>query len=83
MGLQDIQTAHGLRSVASSTLNEQGHDYDVIESALAHLDDNQVRRAYNRTDYMERRRKLMDWWSNHIEQAAIGNMSLSVGINNL
>ena len=77
MGLQDIQTAHGLRSVASTTLNEQGHDYDVIESALAHLDDNQVRRAYNRTDYMERRRKLMVWWSNHIEQCATGNFSLT------
>ena len=77
MGLQNIQTAHGMRSVASTTLNEQGHDYDVIESALAHIDDNQVRRAYNRTDYMERRRKLMVWWSNHIEQCATGNFSLS------
>lgn len=77
MGLKDVQTAHGLRSVASSTLNEQGHDYDVIESALAHLDDNQVRRAYNRTDYMERRKKLMTWWSNHIEECSTGNFSLS------
>jgi integrase len=77
MDLKDVQTAHGLRSVASSTLNEQGHDYDVIESALAHLDDNQVRRAYNRTDYMERRRKLMSWWSNHVEECATGNFSLT------
>lgn len=77
MGLHNIQTAHGLRSVASSTLNEQGHDYDVIESALAHLDDNQVRRSYNRTDYMERRKKLMNWWSSHIEECSTGNFSLS------
>lgn len=77
MGLAGKQTAHGLRSLASTTLNEQGHDYDVIESALAHLDDNQVRRAYNRTDYMERRRKLMAWWSNHIEQSATGNFALT------
>ena len=77
MNLGGIQTAHGLRSVASTTLNEQGFDYDVIESALAHLDDNQVRRSYNRTDYMERRKKLMTWWSNHIEQCATGNFSLS------
>jgi len=77
MGLHNVQTAHGLRSVASSTLNEQGHDYDVIESALAHLDENQVRRAYNRTDYMERRRKLMAWWSNHIQECSTGNFSLS------
>jgi integrase len=43
MELGGIQTAHGLRSIASTTLNEQGFDYGVIESALAHLDDNQVR----------------------------------------
>jgi integrase len=77
MGLKGIQTAHGLRSIASTILNEQGFDYDVIESALAHLDENQVRRAYNRSDYMERRKKLMTWWSNHIEQCATGNFSMA------
>ncbi len=77
MGLQNIQTAHGLRSIASTTLNEQGFDYDVIESALGHVDENEVRRAYNRTDYMERRRKIMAWWSNHIEECSTGNFSLS------
>ena len=61
--------AHGLRSLASTTLNEQGFDGDVIESALAHIDKNEVRRAYNRAEYLERRRKLMYWWSEHIEQA--------------
>lgn len=77
MGFNKKLVAHGLRSLASTTLNEQGHDPDVIESALAHVDKNTVRSAYNRADYLKRREKLMCWWSDHIEQAATGNMSLA------
>lgn len=77
MGFEKELVAHGLRALASTTLNEQGFDSDVIESALAHVDKNEVRRAYNRSDYLERRKKLMCWWSDHIEQAATGNMSLA------
>ncbi|GAC22515.1 integrase [Paraglaciecola mesophila KMM 241] len=77
MGFNKKLVAHGLRSLASTTLNEQGHDPDVIESALAHVDKNSVRSAYNRADYLKRREKLMCWWSDHIEQAATGNMSLA------
>ena len=77
MGYKGRLVAHGLRSIASTTLNEQGFDGDVIEAALAHIDNNEVRRAYNRTEYLERRRAVMAWWSEHIEKAATGNMSLS------
>ncbi len=77
MGYANVLVAHGLRSLASTTLNEQGFDYDVIESALSHLEKNEVRRAYNHAEYIERRRVMMHWWSKHIESAATGNMSLS------
>jgi len=77
MGLIGKQTAHGLRALASTTLNEQGFDADVIEAALAHVDKNKVRAAYNRTDYLERRRKMMCWWSDHIEDASKGNYSVT------
>ena len=83
MGFKGRLVAHGLRSIASTTLNEQGFDGDVIEAALAHVDKNEVRRAYNRAEYLERRRALMSWWSNHIECAANGNMSLSGTYKNL
>ena len=77
MGFADELVSHGLRALASTVLNEQGFDYDIIESALAHVDKNSVRQAYNRAQYIERRRKMMHWWSVHIERAATGNMSLS------
>jgi integrase len=75
MGYKNRLVAHGLRALASTTLNEQGHDPDVIEAALAHVDKNEVRRAYNRSEYLERRRVLMCWWSQHIEEAATGKIS--------
>jgi integrase len=77
LGYKDKLVAHGLRSLASTTLNEEGFDPDIIESALAHVDKNEIRRAYNRAEYLERRKTLMIWWSAHIDKAAIANMSLA------
>lgn len=77
MGFAGRLVSHGLRSLASTTLNEQGFDADLIEAALAHVDDNQVRSAYNRTDYLERRRPMMYWWSSHIEEASKGKLSIT------
>ncbi|WIG80757.1 tyrosine-type recombinase/integrase [Photobacterium damselae] len=74
--------SHGLRSLASTTLNEQGFDKDLVEASLAHVDDNQVRSAYNRTDYLERRKPMMYWWSGHIEEAAKDSLSVT-GTNQL
>lgn len=65
-GYKDKLVAHGMRALASTTLNEAGFDYDVIEAALAHSDQNEVRAAYNRAEYIERRRVMMEWWSAQI-----------------
>lgn len=70
MGYEGTLVAHGLRALGSTTLNERGFDRDVIEAALAHSDKDEVRSAYNRTDYLERRREMMIWWSEHIDAAA-------------
>lgn len=82
MGYGGQLVSHGLRALASTILNERGFDADVVEAALAHIDSNEVRAAYNRSDYLIRRSKMMAWWSDHIEQAATGNMSVS-GIKTL
>lgn len=58
--------AHGLRSIASTALNEAGFNPDVIEAALAHTDKNEVRRAYNRSIYLEQRIDIMEWWGNKV-----------------
>lgn len=62
MGYGGKLVAHGLRSIASTALNEASFNPDVIESALAHSDKNEVRRAYNRSTYLEQRKEMMSWW---------------------
>lgn len=77
MGFQDRLVSHGLRSMASTILNEHGWDPELIEVALAHVDKDEVRSAYNRADYIERRRPMMTWWSEYIQKAATGNLSVT------
>lgn len=62
-------TAHGFRSTASWLLNESGRWHpDVIERALAHQDKNAIRAIYNRTSYLAQRRKMMEWWSDQLDE---------------
>ena len=63
MGYEGKLVAHGMRSLASTALNEQGFDPQIIEKALAHEDRNSVRAAYNRAEYIDERRTMMNWWS--------------------
>lgn len=58
--------AHGLRSIASTAMNEAGINPDVIEAALAHSDKNEVRRAYNRSSNITHRIDLMQWWGTFV-----------------
>lgn len=69
MGYEGKLVAHGLRSIASTALNEEGFSPDLIEYCLAHVEQNEVRRAYNRSEYIEQRRPLMQWWSDFISEA--------------
>lgn len=73
-GFGGVLVSHGLRSIASTALNEQGFLADVIEAVLAHVDKNEVRRAYNRTDYLEQRRPMMQWWADFVMAADRGSM---------
>lgn len=64
---QDQATAHGFRATASTILNERGYSPDVIEAALAHQDDNEMRRIYNRALYLPERKKLMQDWGDLLD----------------
>lgn len=60
--------AHGFRSMASTCLNEQGWNPDLIELQLAHAERNQVRAAYNRAQRVEERRKMMQAWADYLDR---------------
>ncbi len=61
-------TAHGFRSSASTILNERGWNPDVIEAALAHQDEDEVRRAYNRAVYWPERVKMLQAWADLLDE---------------
>lgn len=59
---------HGMRHTASTILNEHGFNRDHIEKQLAHVEKNKVRGIYNHAEYLEDRRKMMQWWADHMEK---------------
>ena len=68
MGYKGRVTPHGFRSLASSVLNEQGFNPDAIERQLAHIENNKIRAAYNRADYLNERKEFMQWYSDFLRE---------------
>jgi len=70
---QEEMTAHGFRAMAATLLNEMGiWNPDAIEKQLAHLDTSMVRRAYTRGEYWDERVRMMQHWSDHLDQLRNG-----------
>ena len=60
---------HGFRSSFRDWAAERtNHPREVIEAALAHVVQNKVEAAYARSDLFERRRQLMDDWSEYLAE---------------
>lgn len=73
----DQMTAHGFRAMAATLLNEMGEwNPDAIERQLAHVDTNQVRRAYARGEYWDERVEMMQRWSDYLDQLRDGGKIL-------
>lgn len=68
MGYSGIATPHGFRSLATDVLNENGYPPDVIERQLAHVEQNKVRAAYHRTEYLPQRHEMMKWYAEFLRQ---------------
>lgn len=67
MGFKGEHSAHGFRALFSTVANECGHDPDVIERQLAHVERNEVRAAYHRAEYLEDRARLLQWWADYLD----------------
>jgi integrase len=64
----DEMTAHGFRATASTILNEREFNPDVIEAALAHQHENEIRRVYNRAAYWKERVAMMQTWGDLLDE---------------
>ena len=68
MGYSGIATLHGFRSLATDVLNENGYPPDVIERQLAHVEQNKVRAAYHRTEYLPQRHEMLAWYAEFLRR---------------
>lgn len=77
MALQRVWTdyrivAHGFRHFFSTQANESRLFHkDVIESALAHGDENKIRGTYNLAEYRTERARLAQWWADELNQSVM------------
>lgn len=72
MGYGGRMTGHGFRGVASTVLHEHGFEHAHIELQLAHMERDEVSAAYNFATYLPQRRKMLQWWADHLDQVRQG-----------
>ncbi len=73
MGYKGKATPHGFRSSFSSAAYESNKfPSEVIEKALAHEERNKIKGAYNRAEYLEQRRQLLQWWGDKLQVLEFG-----------
>jgi len=68
MGYKNRMSGHGFRTLGSTILNEKGYRPDVIERQLAHEDEDKVRSAYNRAEYLLERKKMMQEYADILDE---------------
>lgn len=73
LGYEGRQTGHGFRHIASTLLNERGFDGNHIEAQLSHVKEG-VAGVYNKAQYLTQRREMMQWYANHLDALAAGNV---------
>jgi integrase len=60
-------TPHGFRSLASTNLNAQGVDKELVEIQLSHRDEDHIRAAYNFADRLPERKVMMQNWADWLD----------------
>lgn len=70
---KDEMTGHGVRAMARTLLHERLNvPPEVIEAQLAHGVPDALGRAYNRTEFLEQRRAMMQTWADYLDRLRKG-----------
>lgn len=64
----ELTTLHGFRSTGRSWMAVNGYDFAASEYCLAHRCENSTQASYQRYDYLEQRREIMQAWGDFVEQ---------------
>lgn len=73
IGYKGRLVGHGTRHTASTLLRENGWQKDHIESQLAHKEEG-ISGIYNKAQYLEQRTTMMQWYADHLDKLAAGNV---------
>jgi len=76
LDLKGVMTSHGFRSTASTLLRKLGYSDKIIEKQLSH-EKSDVEHAYNRYEYLDERREMMQAWADYLDQLATGGKILT------
>ncbi len=68
IGYEGLESGHGFRHEFSTIMNEQEWPADAIEVQLAHANGGSVRGIYNHAQYLDKRREMMQWWADWIDE---------------
>lgn len=68
IGYEGLASGHGFRHQFSTIMNEHEWPADAIEKQLAHANSGSIRGIYNHAQYMEKRREMMQWWADWIDE---------------
>ena len=72
MGFKGKLVAHGMRSIASTYLNDKGYNSDAIEVALSHMNSDRIKASYDRGERLEMRFEILQAWGDFVEQCSHG-----------
>lgn len=71
MGYKSRMTGHGFRALAMSTIKEKlGWRHEVVDRQLAHAHRNSVIAAYDRAEFWDDRKKMMQEWADYLDAVA-------------
>ncbi|CAM3089724.1 site-specific integrase [Paracoccus nototheniae] len=65
-GLREAGRPHGFRTTFRTWCQDHDISWDVAETSLGHAIGNQIERSYARSDLLERRRPVLQSWSDYV-----------------
>ena len=72
LGLKDQMTAHGFRALARTTIREElDYEPDIIEVQLAHKPSGSLGAAYDRAQFLKKRKQMMQDWGDYLDKVLL------------
>ncbi|WP_295749501.1 integrase arm-type DNA-binding domain-containing protein [Undibacterium sp.] len=80
MGYEGKMTTHGFRALAMTTLKEKlGYRHETVDRQLAHAQKDKIASAYDRAQFIDERKKMMQHWADYLDGIKAGGNVIQGG----